>query len=167
MLILKKDNSIEVKLNENKLLFSGNKGNLGLIIINYVKVILKNNFIIIKSNEKKYLNLYYSLIKQKLKGVSQGYRIPLFIKGVGYKILLDGDYLQLKLGYSYLINIKIPNNIKINNSKKNIIIFSSNDLCKLTSFVHCIKKYRKPGIYKEKGLFFKEEKFFLKEIKKK
>lgn len=170
MLILKNDNSVKIEKIKNKLLFNGVLGILDLIIISHVKIIIKDNLFIIKSNKKNYLNLYFSLIKQKIKGVSVGYRIPLYVKGIGYKITVNENNrtLKLKLGYSYLIEIFVPDNIKIVLNKKNLIIFSSIDLNILTSFIFYLKKLRKNNVYKYKGLFLITEiGRVLKEIKKK
>jgi large subunit ribosomal protein L6 len=172
MLEIKFDNKVSINMYNNSLIFKGPKGCLSLLILdNTVKMFLNliNSTIIIKSNKKNYLNLYNSLIKQKIKGVLRGYRKTIFIRGVGYKFILDdknNNFFKLKIGYSHLIDVCIPLNISLLCLKKNSITFFSNDLVELTRFIFLIKNYKKTNPYKLKGLILKGENVKLKEIKK-
>ena len=118
-----------------------------------------------KKNKKDILNLYNKLIQIKIKGVLQGFKIHLFLKGIGFKSVIDKNNLILKLGYSHNINVTIPSNIKIIN-QPNTLIFSSIDYIFLHQFVYYIKNYKKPEPYKGKGLLLKNEKILQKEGKK-
>ncbi len=101
----------------------------------------------------------------KLKGLLQGFKSNLILKGIGFKSVIENDHLILKLGFSHNIKISIPKNIKII-SKTNNLIFSSIDLILLMQFVHYIRNYKKPEPYKGKGLLLKNEPLFQKEGKK-
>lgn len=171
MLKIKVDNKIYININNNLLIFNGPKGESFLPVLqkNIVIFYFEDDYLIVKSNYKKYLNLYSTLIKQKLKGVLRGYRKTLCIHGIGNKFIINNnDYksFKLKLGYSHLININLPLDIYLLHSKKNSITFFSNDLIKLTQFIFLIKNYKKFNAYKLKGLLLKEEIVKLKEIKK-
>lgn len=126
------------------------------------------NKIILSSKNKKKLGLSKSLILYNLNYKSKKYKIKLIINGIGQKIkhFSDLNILNLKLGYSHDIKLKIPENIKLKIIKSKEIILSSYDLNNLTQFAHNIKKLKKIDIYKGKGILFKNEIILKKEGKK-
>ena len=166
-LILQKE--VEVYKENNILFLKTSLGILSLTFIDYVYFFIKKNKLLIsinkKKNKKSILNLYIKLIKLKIKGVLQGFKINLILKGVGFKAFIENNKLILKLGFSHNITILIPENIKIINNT-NILIFNSIDYIFLNQFVHMIKNYKKPEPYKGKGLLLKNEKILQKEGKK-
>ena len=156
--------------NKNKTIFF--KTSLGLLYLKFIdnmyffrkknKLLLSFN---INKNKKNLLNLYNKLIKIKIKGVLQGFKSSLFLKGIGFKAFINNNNLILKLGFSHDIIIPIPTNIEIIN-QPNKLIFNSIDYIFLNQFVNYIKNYKKPEPYKGKGLLLKNEKIFKKEGKK-
>lgn len=163
--------SKNVKINiENNVIYF--EGLLGKLSLTYIKDILfffqKNKLILIinsQKNKKSILNLYNKLIKLKIKGVLQGFKLNLILKGIGFKASIENENLVLKLGFSHNITIQIPSNIKVI-SQVNNLIFSSIDFIFLSQFVHFIKNHKKPEPYKGKGLLLKNEKIIKKEGKK-
>lgn len=163
--------SKNVKINiENNVIYF--EGLLGKLSLTYIKDILfffqKNKLILIinsQKNKKSILNLYNKLIKLKIKGVLQGFKLNLILKGIGFKASVENENLVLKLGFSHNITIQIPSNIKVI-SQVNNLIFSSIDFIFLSQFVHFIKNHKKPEPYKGKGLLLKNEKIIKKEGKK-
>nr|YP_010507886.1 ribosomal protein L6 [Phytophthora asparagi]UXG55983.1 ribosomal protein L6 [Phytophthora asparagi] len=156
--------------NKNKIIFF--KTSLGLLSLSFIENIyffIKKNKLLINvniiKNKKSILNLYTKLIKIKIKGVSQGFKISLLLKGIGFKAFIEKNNLILKLGFSHNIIIPIPLNIEIIN-QTNTLIFSSIDFIFLSQFVHYIKNHKKPEPYKGKGLLLKNEKILQKEGKK-
>jgi large subunit ribosomal protein L6 len=169
---IKIPNNINIILKNNNLTLIGPLGNINLDIMNSISIFIKNNKILLNFNnlylkrkKKSFLNLYKSLIKLKIKGILQGFKLSLFLKGLGFKAFIENNILILKLGYSHSINIIIPENIKIIN-QTNKLIFTSNDWLFLTKYVHHIKSFKKPEPYKGKGLLLKNEVIILKEGKK-
>ena len=156
--------------NKNNIIFF--ETSLGLVYLKFIDniyfFIKKNKLLInfnIKKNKKKILYLYNKLIKIKIKGILQGFKINLFLKGIGFKAFIKNNNLILKLGFSHNIIIPIPSNIQIIN-QSNTLIFNSIDYIFLSQFVSYIKNYKKPEPYKGKGLLLKNEKIFQKEGKK-
>jgi large subunit ribosomal protein L6 len=167
--IFKIQDHIKISIKKNTIFFEGLLGKLDLTFIKKVFFFYKKNKLILiintHKNKKSILNLYNQLIKLKIKGVLQGYKLNLILKGIGLKAFIEKDHLILKLGFSHNINIMIPSNIKIIN-QSNHLIFSSIDWISLTQFVHFVKSYKKPEPYKGKGLLLKNEKILKKEGKK-
>nr|YP_010394179.1 ribosomal protein L6 [Phytophthora tropicalis]DAZ88187.1 TPA_asm: ribosomal protein L6 [Phytophthora tropicalis] len=160
---------IKIYSKDKIIFFETSLGLLSLKVIDNLFFFIKKNKLLlnvnINKNKKSILNLYNKLIKIKIKGVSQGFKISLLLKGIGFKSSIENNNLILKLGFSHNIIIPIPKNIEIIN-QSNTLIFSSIDFIFLSQFVHYIKNHKKPEPYKGKGLLLKNEKILQKEGKK-
>nr|DAZ88932.1 TPA_asm: ribosomal protein L6 [Phytophthora nicotianae CJ01A1] len=161
--------NIKISSKDKTIFFKTSLGSLSLTFIDNIYFFIKKNKLLlninIKKNKKSILNLYNKLIKIKIKGVLQGFKISLLLKGIGFKAFIENNNLILKLGFSHNIIIPIPSNIEIIN-QTNILIFSSIDYIFLNQFVHYIRNHKKPEPYKGKGLLLKNEKILQKEGKK-
>lgn len=167
--IIKIPNNIKINIKNNNIYFTGILGELSLTFKDEIFFFFRKNQLILtvnlQKNKKSILNLYNKLIKIKIKGVLQGFKLNLILKGIGFKAFIENNSLILKLGFSHNITIPIPNNVKIINQSNNLI-FNSIDFIYLTQFVHYIKNFKKPEPYKGKGLLLKNEKILKKEGKK-
>jgi len=167
--IFKIPKNIKITIQDNIIFFKGLLGKLSFIYLDKILFFYKKNKLIliinIQKNKKSILNLYNKLIKIKIKGVIQGFKLNLILKGIGFKSFIENNNLILKLGFSHNIIIKIPPKIKVL-SQTNNLIFSSIDFILLTQFVHYVRNYKKPEPYKGKGLLLKNENILKKEGKK-
>ena len=91
-------------------------------------------------------------------GVSTGYRKELELVGVGYRANAEGQVLELALGFSHAIYLKLPKEIKIETkserNKNPLIILESDDKQLLGQVCAKIRTFRKPEPYKGKGIKF-------------
>ena len=108
-----------------------------------------------------------AIIANIINGVTNGFTKTLELNGTGYRASVSGSKLKLELGYSHDINYEIPNDIKIECPKQNIIKLSSIDKEKLGAAAAKIRSYRKPEPFKGKGIKYSNEYIFRKEGKKK
>ena len=108
-----------------------------------------------------------SLVANSILGVSEGFSKTLELNGTGYRASVAGNKLKLQLGYSHDINYDIPENIKIECPKQNIIKLTSFDKRKLGATAAEIRSFRKPEPFKGKGIKYSNEFIFRKEGKKK
>lgn len=107
-------------------------------------------------------------IQNALVGTSINYIQRVFFNGVGYRAELSNNKtLVIRLGYSHILNIQIPQNIEIFIAKRNHMSCRSYNLSDLRLFVSKLQKLRKFDVYKGKGLLLKNQVFKLKEGKKK
>ena len=169
--IFELDSNLKINLEKDKLIFEKNLNKLSLNFSKNILFFIKKNKLILVINTKKkekksILNLYIKLINIKIKGLLQPFKLILILKGIGFKIFIEKNYLLLKIGFSHNIYIKIPYNIKIIIQNNNNIIFSSRDYILLTQFINFVKNHKKPEPYKGKGFSFKNEKILKKEGKK-
>ena len=92
-----------------------------------------------------------ALIFNMVKGVAEGYEKKLEIEGLGYKASLEGENLQLYVGFTHPIKIEAPKGIKFS-VEKNIITVSGADIEKVSQTAAKIRKVKPPEPYKGKGI---------------
>ena len=108
-----------------------------------------------------------NLVRNMVRGVSQGYSKTLEITGVGYRAAFQGKMLQLQLGYSHDVNFPIPEGITIKCEKPTSITISGADRQRVGQVAAEIRAYRAPEPYKGKGIKYSTETILRKEGKKK
>ena len=108
-----------------------------------------------------------SIIANTINGVSNGFTKILELNGTGYRASVSGSKLKLELGYSHDINFDIPNDVKIECPKQNIIKLTSFNKEKLGAAAAKIRSYRKPENFKVKVIKYSDEYIYRKEGKKK
>lgn len=102
--------------------------------------------------------LYRALINNMVVGVSEGYKKEMELVGVGYRATSNGQVLELALGFSHAIYIKMPKEIKVEakteRNKNPLITLESADKQLLGQVCAKIRSLRKPEPYKGKGIKF-------------
>ena len=102
--------------------------------------------------------LYRSLINNMVLGVSTGYEKQLELVGVGYKASVQGQVLELSLGYSHSIYLALPPEVKVTaetqKGKNPIVTLQSNDKQLIGQMAAKIRSLRKIEPYKGKGIKF-------------
>ena len=106
-------------------------------------------------------------IQNMVTGVSEGFTKELEIAGVGYRAAVQGQTLNLQLGFSHDINFPIPEGISIKCEKPTSITVSGADKQRVGQVAAEIRSYRKPEPYKGKGIKYVDEVILRKEGKKK
>jgi large subunit ribosomal protein L6 len=102
-----------------------------------------------------------TLIANAITGITDGFTVPLFLVGVGYRAAIEADprgmadggggkRLNLKLGHSHNIYVPIPPYIKAEVPSATKIVLSCTDKHKLGLFAAKIREFRKPEPYKGK-----------------
>ena len=108
-----------------------------------------------------------AIVANTINGVSNGFSKTLELNGTGYRASVSGSSLKLELGYSHDINFNIPQDVKIECPKQNIIKLTSINKEKLGAAAAKIRSFRKPEPFKGKGVKYVDEYIFRKEGKKK
>ena len=113
------------------------------------------------SNDKEHRalhGLYRALIHNMVVGVSEGYKKELELVGVGYRAANNGQVLELSLGYSHNIYLKLPKEVKVETkserNKNPLILLESCDKQLIGQICAKIRSFRKPEPYKGKGIKF-------------
>ena len=118
-------------------------------------------------NTKRLWGMNRSLINNAIIGTSKGYEKTLELSGVGFRASLKGNMLNLQLGFSHDINFDIPEGVKIQVEKQNIIKISGTDKQQVGMVAAEIKSIRPPEPYKGKGIKEQGQYILRKEGKKK
>lgn len=122
------------------------------------------------NKDKSFFVLSQVLLNQSCLGVVLGYRCQLNLIGVGYSVSLekkDGTMLLiLKLGFSHVVKIAIPDYLRITCPKPRTVFIQGINLQKVNNFAALIRDLKLPNPYKEKGLYYKNEVVKVKQGKK-
>ena len=74
---------------------------------------------------------------------------------MGYKNLILGSHLLLKLSQSHRLVYKVKKNIKVFYVNKQVLHIQSKCLNKLKNLIYFFQKFSKINAYKKKGIFLK------------
>ncbi|CAJ0651341.1 4619_t:CDS:10 [Entrophospora sp. SA101] len=108
-----------------------------------------------------------ALIANYVIGVSEGFRIPIRLVGVGHRANMESDKLVLRVGYTHPIQLEVPDGIKCEVLNPTQILLIGSDYAQLTLFAANIRKNKKPEPYNQKGIFVGDETIKKKTSKKK
>lgn len=154
---------VTVQVKDNIVTVKGPKGELSQAVNPDLEVTVADGHIEIKrpSDDREHRaqhGLYRALIHNMVVGVSEGFKKEMELVGVGYRATATGQVLELSLGYSHAIYIKLPKEIKVEakteRNKNPLIILESNDKQLLGQVCAKIRSLRKPEPYKGKGIKF-------------
>lgn len=154
---------VEVKMEGNTMLVKGKKGALSQEIDPCVSVSIENNEITFsrQSDEKDHRakhGLMRALVNNMVIGVSEGYTKKQELVGVGYRAAVQGQNLELSLGYSHNVVFQIPSEVSVTaeqeRGKNPIITLQSHDKQLIGAVAAKIRSLRKPEPYKGKGIRF-------------
>jgi len=127
---------------------------------------IENNVLTVSrpSDEKEHRSkhgLYRALVANMIKGVSEGFTTEQEFVGVGYKAELNGQVLDLALGYSHSILFELPKEIqaecKSEKRGNTILTMKCIDKQLLGQVAAKIRSLRPPEPYKGKGIKFVNE----------
>ena len=106
-------------------------------------------------------------INNMVVGVSKGFVRNLEINGVGYRAAMQGNKLQLNLGFSHPVEMDIPAGLSVKVENNTKIEITGIDKHLLGQFAAEIRAKRPPEPFKGKGVKYAEEHIVRKEGKKK
>jgi large subunit ribosomal protein L6 len=92
-----------------------------------------------------------------VKGVTEGFQKKLDIIGVGYKADVQGNLLNLALGYSHPVKYELPQGISATVEKQTSITVKGADKQLVGKVAADIRAFRKPEPYKGKGIKYSDE----------
>ena len=108
-----------------------------------------------------------ALVNNMVTGVATGFTRNLDINGVGYRAAVQGDTLNLQLGYSHDIPYPIPRDVRITCERPTAITVTGADRQRVGQIAAEIRAFRPPEPYKGKGVKYRDETIRRKEGKKK
>jgi large subunit ribosomal protein L6 len=149
--------------NDNTVSVKGALGTLSQKLDPDITVKVENGELLVQrpTDQKRHKamhGLYRSLLNNMVTGVSKGFEIKQELVGVGYRATATGQTVEFALGYSHLIYLVLPSEIKVETEAKkgqipNITI-KGIDKQLLGQVAAKIRSLRKPEPYKGKGIKF-------------
>ena len=163
---------VEVLLSGQTLTAKGRLGTLNLVVSNEVDASIADGAVTIapKSDAKQSRAMWgttRALVNNMITGVSTGFSVNLEITGVGYRAQVQGNTLNLQLGYSHDIPFPIPGDVRITCERPTAITVIGADRQRVGQIAADIRAYRPPEPYKGKGIRYATENVRRKEGKKK
>jgi large subunit ribosomal protein L6 len=165
-------NGVTVTISEGLISVKGKLGTSTLQTAPEVETTLEGNLVrVTPAAETKRARMMWgttrALINNMVKGVSEGFTRNLEINGVGYRAAVQGQVLQLQLGFSHDVNYPIPDDVTIKCDKPTAISITGRDSQRVGQVAAEIRAYRGPEPYKGKGVKYETETILRKEGKKK
>ncbi len=110
-----------------------------------------------QSQSRALHGLTRSLIQNMVVGVSTGYEKRLEIHGVGYLAAVQGNVLQLRVGFANEIHKTIPAGVEVTCPDQTHVVIKGIDKQKVGQFAAEVRAVRKPEPYKGKGIHYEGE----------
>ena len=157
---------VEVKIDGNLVKVKGPKGELQQQVEDGFVVKVEDGHIVVErpseeKDAKSKHGLYRALINNMVKGVTEGYTVEQEFVGVGYRVSVSGQNVEMALGYSHMIIFQLPAEIKAEAKSERgsnpILTMTSCDKQLLGQVAAKIRSLRAPEPYKGNGIKFKGE----------
>jgi len=153
---------IEIKIVANVLHVKGPKGDLSQEVKDGVFVKIDNDMATVEVDPSKEIpgafhGLYRSLLNNMITGVSKGFVKKLLLIGVGYRASIQGQKLDLQLGFSHPVQLDIPKTLQIAIDKSTTITITGSDKHTVGQFAAAIRAKKAPEPYKGKGMRYENE----------
>lgn len=154
---------VEVKTSkEGALTIKGPKGQLEMQLPLGLSLKMEGQIVHLECDESKlpqkaFYGLYWALVKNNVVGVSEGYEVRLTLIGVGYRGNVQGQKLDLQLGFSHPTWVLIPKGIQIEVDKGTTIIIKGADKRLVGQFAAQVRQLKAPEPYKGKGIRYENE----------
>lgn len=161
---------VDVNIDNNTVTVKGPNGTLSMDAHPNMAISVEGSEIIVSrpNDQKENRSLHgltRSLIANMVTGVTEGFKKTLEVNGVGYRVALQGQTLDMSLGFSHHVFMEAPEGIKIECPNATTIIISGADKQKVGQFAAQVREKRPPEPYKGKGIKYAEEHIRRKEGK--
>jgi len=153
---------VEVKIDGQTLTAKGPLGTETVTIRPEIKMEMKDNTVVLtrENDDRKARSLHglsRTLVNNAIHGVKDGFTKKLEIVGVGYRAAMQGNTLNLALGYSHPIDIPAPEGIKISVDQNTKITITGPNKQTVGDIAALIRSKRPPEVYKGKGIKYEGE----------
>ncbi len=160
---------VEIKLQQQKIAAKGPKGQADMELHDTTQVEQVDGElkIVAEPEATAMAGTMRALLNNLVVGVSEGFQKKLILVGVGYRAQVQGNKINLTLGYSHPIDYPLPDGIKAETPSQTEIIISGIDKQQVGQVAAEIRALRPPEPYKGKGVRLADEHIVRKEAKKK
>jgi large subunit ribosomal protein L6 len=163
---------VEVKLADDEISVKGPNGQLQLESHPLVQIVQEGDElkVVTKAESKAAVAMagtMRALVNNMVTGVTKGFEKKLSIVGIGYRAQIQGDKLNLTLGFSHPVIYEVPKGIQVEVPNQTEIVIKGTDKQRVGQVAAEIRSYRRPEPYKGKGIRYTDEHVVRKQAKKK
>jgi len=153
---------VEVTINGQVVTAKGPLGTESVEIRPEIKIEKVDNTVVLTrvNDDRKSRSLHglsRTLVANVINGVKTGFTKKLEIVGVGYRAAMQGNTLNLALGYSHPVDIAAPEGIKITVDQNTKITITGANKQAVGDIAALIRSKRPPEVYKGKGIKYEGE----------
>ncbi|MGY1459291.1 MULTISPECIES: 50S ribosomal protein L6 [unclassified Luteimonas] len=160
---------VELKIQDGTVATKGPKGSLSMAMPAGVEFTMEDGQAVLSPAtpaDMAITGTMRSVIANMVQGVSEGFERKLELVGVGYRAAMQGQDLNLSLGFSHPVLFKPPAGITISTPTQTEIVVNGADKQQVGEVAAKIRGYRPPEPYKGKGVKYAGENIIRKEAKK-
>ena len=165
---IKLESSVNAELKDKQVKLKGPKGELTVKIKGNVDVKIEENMIFIKRKtdaDRADQGLVWSLIKNAVVGVTQGFSKKLEVVGKGWRSAVKGNNINLQVGLSNPVDFKLPAGVTASQENPGSFTLFSHDKQLLGQVCADIQRIRPVEPYKLKGIRI-EGQYLRKKVRK-
>lgn len=152
---------VEVKLGANVVEVKGPKGSMQTPLWAALKYEVEAELVTITREDetrqtRAQHGLRRTLLANCIEGVTKGFSKTLEVIGVGYKVAVKGNFVELGVGYSHPVLVELPEGIQATAVGQKLTI-TGIDKVLVGEMAARIRRIRKPEPYKGKGIKYDTE----------
>lgn len=153
---------VEIKVDSEAIHVKGPKGTLSYPLTKGISVKVQEGVAIVERDDKVEMpktthGIYRALLNNMVVGVSKGFEVRLMMMGVGYRAAVQGQKIDLQVGFSHPTQLPIPKAVQVAVDKSNIIIITGIDKQVVGQFAASVRAVKPPEPYKGKGIRYEKE----------
>ena len=152
---------VTITVDSGDVTVKGPKGELRQFITPAVTVSLEDGVLTVQPKDESRQaraqhGLMRSLLNNMVVGVTQGFEKKLEVNGVGFRVAMSGQDLEMALGFSHPVKYKAPEGVQISTNKMEITVsgISKQQVGQVAAEIRALKK---PEPYKGKGIKYADE----------
>ncbi len=156
-------NGVEVNISGSVVNAKGPKGTLAVELHPHVTATMTPEHRIVVEvkqpdaiKDRALWGLYRKLIANAVEGVEKGFEKKLEFIGVGYRVSVSGNKVQMEVGFSHPVNYELPEGVAAA-VEKNTLSISGIDKQAVGEVAAQIRRVRPPEPYKGKGIKYIDE----------
>ena len=152
---------VEVKVDTEAVQVKGPKGSLSTPTHPAVTYTIEDAKVVVNRVDDSRVaraqhGLRRTLLANTIEGVSKGFTKTLEVIGVGYKVAVKGNKVELSVGYSHPVLLDMPKGIEAT-AEGNKLKISGIDKHLVGEVAATIRRVRPPEPYKGKGIKYENE----------
>ena len=161
---------VKVQVNGQQVLVEGPKGKLNWQLPLRTSLTVEDGKVVVSrqgedAQARAIHGLSRALVNNMVKGVTEGFVKRLAIQGVGFKAAVQGNVVNMSLGYSHPINYPIPAQITVKVEENTKITIEGPDRQVVGQVAAELRSFYPPEPYKGKGIRYSDERVIRKEGK--